>query len=188
MSDNRYYVTMTSSGTKTLRLTAELYSSNLNLTCPFKLVSSCCRTVLSSKFTGLPFSSISWGDEGSRRDGHRDFRCRWSNLINGTSLCCLWAALLWSRETFCPVVMVRGQRACLSYALLTGEDERKCQGRIGGRNPLQSGKDILCGSCWQTATWSSNCFLASPRSEARANVNTIKWDSDGGLRGEGGEK
>lgn len=76
----------------------------------------------------------------------------------------------------------------MQWTVLTEEDKSLNVSRRPGRNPQQFGKDILCGSLWQTATWSSNCFLASPGFESRANVNTIKWDSDGGLRGEGGEK
>lgn len=106
-----------------------------------------------------------------------------------------WAALVFNADKCYFVGIVPGQRTLLKAmfviisSLLLNVVNRayrrrqvlKCQPEMAW-NPPQFGKDILCGSLWQTATWSSNCFLASPGFEAKANVNTIKWNSDGGPR------
>lgn len=92
-----------------------------------------------------------------------------------------WAVLVFNADKCYFVGIVPGQRTLLKAmfviisSLLLNVVNRayrrrqvlKCQPEMAW-NPPQFGKDILCGSLWQTATWSSNCFLASPGFESQS--------------------
>lgn len=77
------------------------------------------------------------------------------------------------------------------WTMLTGDDRSlnvSWRPEVGGHATQVLQGQLLALSLRSTTTWSSDCFLASPGFKARANVNTIKWDSDGGLGGREGVK